>query len=316
MKDSRTIIAKAAADTSALGTGGRMNAEQSNQFMTFMQDFSSILKKVNFIRMTKTTRDLDSIEVNKRALRRQHENADNPAVGEVTQSRRTLSAVGVIMPYDVTFQYMKENIEGQNVNTTLAKMFAQQFANDTAELAFLGDESSTDAFIGINDGWIKLAKSDGSTHKFDAEKSEDYLNKVFPGLLSAMPSKYYSLYTDEDKSKIKIFCSPTVNRKYKQQLQTRNTALGDALITGGKNVSYDGFEIVPAAFIPDNIQIVTPYENLVYGIHGQSLEVYHEIVPRKTRYEYTLLADFDMEINNPDALVIGGDFTAPKAAKS
>ena len=43
-----------------------------------------------------------------------------------------------------------------------------------------------------------------------------------------MPNKYYSLYTEEDKSKIKIFCSPTVNRKYKQQLQARNTALGDA----------------------------------------------------------------------------------------
>ena len=130
-----------------------------------------------------------------------------------------------------------------------------------------------------------------------------------------MPNKYYSLYTEEDKSKIKIFCSPTVNRKYKQQLQARNTALGDALITGGKNVSYDGFEIVPEAFIPDDIQIVTPYENLIYGIYGQSLEVYHDVVPRKTRHEYTLLADFDMEINNPDALVIGGNFTAQTDTK-
>ena len=316
MKNNRSIISKAAADTDSLGTGGKMNAEQANQFMTFMQDYSSILKKVNFIKMTKTTRDLDSLEVNKRALRRQLENADNPAVGAVTQSRRTLSAVGVIMPYDVTFQYMKENIEGTKVNATLAKMFAQQFANDTVELAFIGDESSTDDFTKINNGWIKIAKNDAATHKFDNEGSEDYLGKVFPGLLAAMPTKYYSLYTEEDKSKLKIFCSPTVNRKFKQQLQARNSALGDALITGGKNVSYDGFEIVPVAFIPDNIQIVTPYENLVYGIFGQSLEVYHEVVPRKTRYEYTLLADFDMEINNPDALVIGDKAAAKSASKS
>ncbi|MCM1228031.1 MAG: hypothetical protein NC320_11530 [Clostridium sp.] len=309
MKSNRSIISKSAVDTASLGTGGKMNAEQSDKFMTFMQDYSSFLKKVNFIKMTKTTRDLDSLEVNKRALRRQTENGDNAAAGETIPKRRTLSAVGVIMPYDVTFQYMKENIEGSNVNTTLAKLFAQQFANDTVELAFIGDESDTDDFININNGWIKLAKNDADTHKFDAEGNEDYLNKVFPGLLEAMPTKYYSLYTEEDKSKIKIFCSPAVNRKYKQQLQARNTALGDALITGGKNVSYDGFEIVPVAYIPNDIQIVTPYENLVYGIYGQSLEVYHEIVPRKTRYEYTLLADFDMEINNPDALVIGGNFT-------
>ncbi len=309
MMSNRSIISKAAADTGSLGTGGKMNAEQANQFITFMQDYSSILKKINFIKMSKTTRDLDSLEVNKRALRRQLENADNPVTGEVTHKRRTLSAQGVIMPYDVTFQYMKENIEGKYVNTTLAKLFAGQFANDTVELAFIGDETSSDDFTKINDGWIKIAKNDADTHKFDTEGSTDYLNTVFPGLLAAMPTKYYSLYTEEDKSKIKILCSPTVNRKYKQQLQARNTALGDALITGGKNVSYDGFEIVPVAFIPDNTQIVTPYENLVYGIFGQSLEVYHEIVPRKTRYEYTLLADFDMEINNPDALVIGDNFT-------
>lgn len=309
MKSNRTIIAKNAVDTSALGTGGRMNAEQANKFMTFMQDYSPFLNKVDFIRMQKTTRDLDSLDVNKRALRRQAENTENAPTGTVSHMRRTLNAVGVIMPYDVTFQYMKENIEGENVNTTLAQMFAKQFANDTVELAFLGDESSDDNFIKINNGWLKIAKADSATHKFDTEGSTDYLNTVFPGLLSAMPDKYYNLYTEEDKSKIKIFCSPTVNRRYKQQLQARNTALGDALITGGKNVNYDGFEIVPVAFIPDGIQIVTPYENLVYGIYGQSLEVYNQVVPRKTRYEYTLLADFDMEINNPDALVIGDNFT-------
>ena len=38
-------------------------------------------------------------------------------------------------------------------------------------------------------------------------------------------------------------------------LPSRNTALGDALITGGKNVSYDGFEIVPVAFMPDGTSL-------------------------------------------------------------
>ena len=41
MQSNRNIIAKAAVDTSALGNGGRMNAEQANQFITFMRDYSS-----------------------------------------------------------------------------------------------------------------------------------------------------------------------------------------------------------------------------------------------------------------------------------
>ena len=51
--------------------------------------------------------------------------------------------------------------------------------------------------------------------------------------------------------------------------------------------------------------MVTPLKNLAYGVYGGSIETYHQVVPRHTRHEYTLLADFDFEIHNPDVLVIG-----------
>jgi len=308
----RSLISKAAVDTATLGTGGKMSPEQATQFLTFMQDYSVFLKNVGIINMTKTSRELDSLEVNKRAMRRQVENADNPVTGTVKLARRRLDAIGVIMPYDVTFQFMKENIEAQNINTTLARLFAQQFANDSIDLAFNGDESLTsDNFLSINDGWLKIIKGDPDTHKVDTAGSVDYLNKVFPNLLAGMPGKYYQLYQDENKSKIKIFCSPGVNRAYKRQLQDRNTALGDSILVGGQNVTYDGFEIYPVGFMPDNILFATPFENLAFGLYGPSLEVYHDVVPRKTRHEYTLLGDFDMEVINPDAIVVADDLTPP-----
>lgn len=307
--DNRVLLSKAAVDTSVLGTGGKMNPEQQQAFITFMKDYSGFLSRVNFIEMQKTSRELDSLDVNKRALRRQKENQDNLVTGTASTTQRRLDAIGVIMPYDITFQFMKENIEGKNINNTLARLFAQQFANDTMDLAFNGDESkSSDQFLSINNGWIKIAKTDPKTHKFDTEGGVDYLNKVFPGLLDMMPSKYFQLYRDEDKSKIKIFCSHKVNRAYKRQLQERNTALGDSVLVNGQHVNYDGFEIYPIGFLPDDVLFATPFENLIYGLYGASLEVYHDVVPRKTRHEYTLLGDFDMEINNPDALVIGDDF--------
>lgn len=308
--DNRTLIAKAAVDTSVLGTGGRMNPEQASQFITFMRDYSIFLHNVNFINMTKTSRELDSLDVNKRALRRQNENVSHATSGTTRIRQRRLDALGVIMPYDITFQFMKENIEGNNINATLAKLFAQQFANDTVDLAFNGNETLTqDEFLSINNGWVELSKQDEDTHKFDTEGSQDFMGFVFPGLLSMMPSKYFQMYTTEDNSQIKIFCSHAVNRRYKQQLQERNTALGDAMIVSGHNVSYDGFEIFPVGFLPDDVLIVTPFENLIYGIFGPGLEVYHDVVARKTRHEYTFLADFDMEIGNPDALVIGATFS-------
>lgn len=307
--NNRTLLSKAAIDTSTLGNGGKMNPEQSKQFITFMKDYSAFLRQVDFITMTTTRRTLEYGEVNKRGMRKAKENQDNPATGTFTTAQRELNAVGTIMPYDVTFQFMKENIEGKNVNNTLAQLFAQQFANDTVDLAFNGDEKSKDDFLNINDGWVSISENDTNTHKVDNSGVTSKI-KLFSTLLASMPSKYFQMYQQEDKSLIKIFVSHSVNRAYKEELTSRNTALGDSILVNGQNVHYDGFEIVPVGFLSDDVQIVTPYKNLAYGIYGQSLEVYHDVVPRKTRHEYTLLADFDFEIHNPDALVIAKSRTS------
>ena len=301
--NNRSLLSKAAVDTATLGTGGRMNPEQSKKFITFMRDYSSFLRSIDFINMLSTRRVLEYADVSSRNMRKAKENKENPATGSISTDQRELNAVGVIMPYDVTFQFMKENIEKGQVNTTLAKMFAQQFANDVVDLGFNGDESSSDDFININDGWISIAEKDTDTHKIN---NADYSTKraLFKALLGEVPSKYFQMYKQEDKSLLKILVSHTVNREYKEELTERNTALGDSLLINGKNVTYDGFEIIPVGFLADDIQMVTPLKNLAYGVYGKNIETYHQIVPRFTRHEYTILADFDFEIHNPDVMVI------------
>ena len=311
--NNRTLLSKAAIDTSTLGNGGKMNPEQQKRFITFMKDYSSFLRSVNFISMQSTRRNLDFGQVTKRNMRKQVENGPNPATGKFEPRQRQLDAVGVIMPYDVTFQFMKENIERGNINNTLAKLFAQQFANDTVDLAFNGDETSSDEFLNINNGWLKICDTDADTHKYDSAGVADMF-KLFSDMLSMVPSKYFQMYQREDKSLLKILVSHAVNRKYKEQLTQRNTALGDSLLINGQNVHYDGFEIIPVGFMPDDVQMVTPLSNLAYGVFGGSMEVYHEVVPRQTRHEYTLLADFDFEISNPDVVVIGKDRTSAPGA--
>lgn len=302
----RTLLSKAAVDTSVLGAGGKMNPEQSKQFITFMKDYSVFLNSVDFITMQTTRRVLEYGDVSRRNMRRAKENKDNPANGSFSTKQRELNAVGVIMPYDITFQFMKENIEKGNVNTTLARLFAQQFANDTIDLGFNGDEDSADEFVSINNGWVKIAESDPDTHKVN-RRSFSNMRALFKGLLGEVPSKYFQMYKQEDKSLLKILVSHTVNREYKEELTERNTALGDALLINGKNVTYDGFEIIPVGFLQDDVQMVTPLKNLSYGVYGGNIESYHQVMPRLTRHEYTLLADFDFEIHNPDVVVISKD---------
>ena len=303
--NNRTLLGKAAIDTETLTNGGKMNPEQSAQFITFMKDFSSFLRNVDTINMQAPRRILEYGDASKRNMRLQKENQENAPTGTFKTSNRELNAVGVIMPYDITFQFMKENIEKGNVNTTLASLFAQQFANDTVDLGFNGDESlTTDSFLAINDGWIKICESDTQTHKYDTAGSTDMM-KIFSDMLSMVPSKYFQIYQEEDKNLLKILVSHHDNRAYKDQLTLRNTALGDSILISGKNVTYDGFEIIPVGFIPDGVRMVTPLKNLAYGIYGNGLETYHEVKPRYLKHEYTLLADIDFEIHNPDVVVIG-----------
>lgn len=302
--NNRTLLSKEAVDTSVLGNGGKMNPEQSKQFITFMKDYSTFLRSVDFITMQTTRRVLEYGDISRRNMRKAKENEDNPATGGFSTKQRELNAVGVIMPYDITFQFMKENIEKGQINATLARLFAQQFANDTIDLAFNGDESSDDEFININSGWVAIAEADDDTHKINSA-SFSSKRALFKGLLGEVPSKYFQMYQQEDKSLLKILVSHTVNREYKEELTERNTALGDSILISGKPVTYDGFEIIPVGFLADDVQLVTPLKNLAYGVYGGSIETYHQVIPRKTRHEYTLLADFDFEIHNPDVLVIG-----------
>ena len=81
MMNNRTLMSKAAIDTAVLGNGGKMNPEQSRQFITFMKDYSPFLSRVDMITMQSTRRTLEYGEVNKRAMRKQKENQDNAATG-------------------------------------------------------------------------------------------------------------------------------------------------------------------------------------------------------------------------------------------
>lgn len=85
--NNRTLLAKAAVNTDTLGTGGKMNPEQSKQFITFMKDYSAFLRSVDFITMQTTRRVLEYGDVSRRNMRKAKENEDNPATGSSPRSR-------------------------------------------------------------------------------------------------------------------------------------------------------------------------------------------------------------------------------------
>jgi hypothetical protein len=303
----RTLIAKAAITTAALDTGGRLNPEQANKFIDYMVDQSAFLKDIRTERMDGPTKDLDFIGVASRIIRKGVEATEPTETAGIQTSKKQLNTVEIILPADISINFLEDNIERAGAEDHIARMLAMQFGNDLTDLAWNGDTATptTDPFypfLSIDDGFIKLAKSSPNTHKFDTNGSTDYKGVVFPGMLNMLPNKWKA-----NKAELRFYVSPTVAEAYVEQLTTRQTAWADELLQTGKLPQYKGITIFPVDFIPDDVIVLTLRKNLAVGIQREFTSD-RERKPRKRVIEYTMTGRVDAaQIVVDDALVIGYD---------
>lgn len=302
MISNRTLIAKAAITTAALNTGGRLNPEQANKFIDYMVDQSAFLKDIRTERMDGPTKDLDFIGVASRIIRKGVEATEPTETAGIQTSKKQLNTVEVILPADISLSFLEDNIERAGAEDHIARMLAMQFANDLTDLSWNGDTASADAFLQIDDGFIKLAKASANTHKFDTNGSTDYKGVVFPGMLNMLPNKWKA-----NKAELRFYVSPTVAEAYIEQLTTRQTAWADELLQTGKLPQYKGITIFPVDFIPDDVIVLTLRKNLATGIQ-RDFTSERVRQPRKRIIEYTMTSRVDAaQIVVDDALVIGYD---------
>ena len=299
----RTLISKSAITSADLATGGKLNPEQANKFIDYMVDQSAFLKDIRTERMNAPTKDLDFIGVASRIIRKGVEATEPTETAGIQTGKKQLNTVEVILPADISLNFLEDNIEGANVEDHIARLLAQQFANDLTDLAWNGDTADNGPFkdfLSIDDGFIKLAKSSAGTHKFDLNGSTDYKGVIFPGMLNALPNKWKA-----NKAELRFYVSPTVAEAYIEQLTTRQTAWADQLIQTGALPQYKGVTIFPVDFIPDDVIVLTPRKNLATGIQ-RDFTSERERKPRRRVIEYTMTSRVDAaQIIVDDALVIG-----------
>jgi len=291
---------KAAVDTGVFASGsGRLNPEQSDRFIDYIIDQSVVMKTgIRVRRMNADRADLDKISVGARVLRKATEGlAPSDLVG-VTTAKRQLVVTEIILPADVTFTWLEDNIERDNFEDHLMQMFGIQLANDLEELALIGDKSSGDPFIGIEDGWLKIAAAIPGANTFALNGSKDFRNVIFEGMLEKLPPKFKG-----NRAALRYYVSTNNAEKYQFQLGQRQTVGGDQWVTGQAPLTYGSIPIVGAPFMPDNQVVLTLPDNLVFGIRRDvSLGIFkHE---RKRVWEYTWTLRVDFEIVEGTALVI------------
>jgi len=288
--------------TGDLSTGGRMNPTQANRFIDYMVDNSELLRSAQLVRMQADRFDLDTIAVGSRILRKCVEATAPADVAGVTHAKRQLTVTEVILPFDISFSYLEDNIEGGDVQDHLMRLFAAQYANDLEDLGINGLGTGGDPFLSIEAGWIALAKDVNHTgvHVFDTNGSTSYLEVVFPGMVAAMPEKWKRAV-----GALEIMVSPAVEEAYRLELTARNSALGDNYLTKKESPAYLGWPVRPAPCLPNDVLLFTKPKNLAWGIHARHLRVGKQIQERKRVIEVTVTSRLDFEIVADDQLVIG-----------
>lgn len=174
---------------------GLLGPEKSKKFLKQVFEKTTIGSAVRHEMRQAGTGQIDKIGIDRRILRKKVENTDDGQRQKPKFSKIEYATKAVRLPWETTEESLRENIEGEGLESTIHDLMTTQMALDTEDLYFNGDKDVSDEdedydFLKINDGWIKQLQT--GSHLIDATQ----INEGMPSLdlfyktVSAIPNKY------------------------------------------------------------------------------------------------------------------------------
>lgn len=314
----------------ATASGGQLTTEQAKQFIDLTVSQNALLQKIQTVQMVSGTYQLNTIDIASRVMKAATEGTDPGAGVGVTITPRTLTAKESILPYDVTFSFLEENIEGANAESKINEMFAKSFGNDLLDLAINGDESlaatitdttpadgsddttglsqNDHTFLIQNDGWLKLMRADSTVNDVVLTATITSWKTEFKKMLAGMPNKYKN-----NPNELVLLVSPDVATEYQDEIAGRTTIAGDKYLIEAAIPPYQGVAVEPIPFWPGTgtshypsgpIVVLTKYKNLAIGV-GRNIRVGRQVQERKRVIEYTITAKTDFNYVAGEIIVLG-----------
>lgn len=296
-----TIIRKAAIETGSL-TSGLLNPEQARKFIQQTFEATNLGGLVRHEMRTAKTGEIDKIGIGRRILRKKTENNDDGYRAGVKTSQIEYSTTAVRLPWEITEETLRENIEGQNLETIITNLMTTQLGVDMEDLYLNGDEA-TDAsaedydFLKINDGWIKQISNGG--HVYDASAETSMSLDLFYKTLAQIPNKY-------NNGKLRWLMSPRRAQEWELFLLNKVIGAGGAV----PDSIYTAPARIPAIECPsldDSTILLTDPKNLIvvntYGVKIRKTVEGKEAIMMDKRFYVTHL-DYDPIIEELDATAI------------
>ena len=285
-----------------VNSGGYLQDEQVQTFLRMVKDEPTILREARRINMKSHTREVDKIGFTNRLLHPGPDRIANDGINSyLDAAKRSKPTIGKVMLHTnkvmaevhLDYETLEDNIERGNLEQVIMQEMAKQVALDLEELVLLGDKTSSDEYLALQDGVIKQAVD----HIEDA--GDVALTKeVFSQGIKAMPPKYL-----RNRSLFRWYVSHSNETDYRDSLGDRQTAVGDSLIEGFRGVYHHGIPVIPAAMVPRANAILTRPDNIVWGV-WRDIMVETDKDIRSQVYIIVLTMRAGMVLEETDAIVL------------
>ena len=318
MLDNNQIVKNAAITTGSV-TEGLLQPYQAQTFIreTFEKTVLGGLVRREMRRAK--TGEINKIGIDSRILRRKVENIDanadgsaptfNPETGQVTGYRAkphfsqiTYATKAVRLPWEVTEETYRENIEGQGLEATITTLMTTRLGNDLEDIWLNGDEATPDThlnqhFLYIDDGWIKQISKGG--HVTDAASHPSMNLNLFYDALMALPNKY-------NNGNLRWIMSPRRAQEWELFLLNQGLERGASFPDSLYN-SPAAIPTIRSAYMPDDKILLTDPKNLIvintYDVKIRKTNTDVRSIMEDKRF-YVVHLDFDTIIEELDATCI------------
>ena len=318
MNTNQMIIKDTAITTGGMSGGGLLNPEQARKFIQQTFDATTLGSQVRHVMRTAKTGEIDKIGISARILRKKIENTDDGYRAGVNTDKIEYSTTAVRLPWEITEETLRENIEGENMEKIVTDLMTTQLGIDAEDLYLNGDEDTpakydtgkkdTDGttpimadtpdydFLKINDGWVKQITNDG--HVIDKTGSSITLD-VFYDAVQSIPNKY-------NNGKLVWIMSPHRKQEWERYLLNQMISAGstapDSLFQNPASIP-----VLPSSRIDNGTILLTDPKNLIvvntYGIKIRKTTEGKEAVMQDKRF-YVVHFDYDPIIEETDATAI------------
>ena len=267
--DNLTLLQKADIALNDLVGHGEMNPEMTDTFIRTLIDSPPILNSARVVTMNAPTRKINKIGFGSRIMNPAVSStalADNkrvmPDLSQVQLTTREAIAE-VHLPYDV----LEDNVERGSINAamgesggglmeTVVQLIAERAALDLEELLLLGDLSSSDPYLAMMNGYLKLCNAH-VVNAGGATISKD----IFKAGVKAMPDKYL-----RNRARLTHYVSVDNETEYRDTYANRQTALGDSMLQGTGPIYAWGSQLQSVPLMPAAKGLYVDPLNLIFGI--------------------------------------------------